>query len=101
MRVYIGVQLANIGSIIEESVSKNRSVMKLFTKLIPVWIHYIYTGYSISEEFYSGKDSPQAGTGQGNKFSGDMCQDKSSFIIKEIENEVLGIILKALINGIT
>ena len=35
-----------------------------------------------------------AGTRQENKFLGDICRDKSCFIIREIENKELRIIVK-------
>ena len=59
--------------------------MQLFTKLIPVWYYYMYTGYGISTTYYLGVELPQAGIGQGNIFSSKMCHNKSSFIIGDIK----------------
>jgi len=39
-------------------------------------------GYRISSNWYGGIDLNLAGTGQGNKFSSDLCRDTSSLIIK-------------------
>ena len=36
-------QLANLGSIIEESARRNSKVIQIFTKMIPVWERYICT----------------------------------------------------------
>jgi len=88
-------QLAKVGGILEESTDRNRNAMKLFTKIMPVFKHYINTGYGISEEYYGGAQNELAGTGQGNKFSGDMCRDVSCLIIKQLENKELGIICKS------
>ena len=85
-------QLANIGSIVEESVGRQRSAMKLFTKMMPRFKHYISTGYGVSKEHYGGNELKLAGTGQGNKFSGDMCRDVSCIIIRVIENNLLGVL---------
>ena len=43
---------------------------------------YINIGYEISKISYRGQDNLLAGTGEGNKFSGDMYQDILSLIIK-------------------
>jgi len=88
-------QLSKIGSIVEEAAGRNRKAMYLFTKIMPNFEHYINTGYGISTISYGGEECQLAGTGQGNKFSGDMCRDISSLIIKQIENENLGIIFQS------
>jgi len=88
-------QLSKIGSIVEESTGRNRKAMVLFTKIMPHFKHHVQTGYGISERYYGGKEDELAGTGQGNKFSGDMCRDISCLIIKQLEKEQLGIIFKS------
>ena len=65
--------------------------MKLYTKLMPRFERYISTGYGISDDYYGGEYQQLAGTGQGNKFSGDMYRDVSCIIIKVIENKRLGV----------
>ena len=40
---------------------------------------------------YGGKDDQYIDTGQGNKFLGDFCRDKSYLIITEAEKEKLGV----------
>jgi len=56
-------QLANIGSIVKESVSINRKIAQLIAKVIPVFKHYVCTSYGISIHFYSGQFDLLAGTG--------------------------------------
>ena len=47
-------QLANVGSIVEESIGRNRKAIMLFTKIMPIFNHYICTGFGISKESYGG-----------------------------------------------
>ena len=88
-------QLVNIGGLIEESIGRDRDVMKMLTKLMPRWKHYVSTAHGISEEYHGGNECELAGTGQVNKFSGDVCRDTSCMIIKVLENEKLGIKFKS------
>ena len=74
-------QLVNVGSIVEESVGRNRQVMKLFIKIMPKFKRYISTGYRISANYYRKENKELAGIEQGNKFSGDMYRDVSCLII--------------------
>ena len=73
----------------------------MFTKMMPVWKQYICTGYRISSNQYGEIDLNLAGTGQSNKFSGNLCRDTSSLIIKQIEDQNLGIILQSLLVNIS
>ena len=41
-------QLANLGSIIEESVGRDRNTMIIFTKILLIWQLYVCTNYGIS-----------------------------------------------------
>ena len=66
-------QLANVSGIVEESVGRNRAAIKLYTKLMPRFKRYVSTGYGVSDNYYGGECQQLARTGQGNKFSGDMC----------------------------
>jgi len=91
-------QLAEVGGILEESVGRDRDALKLISKVIPNWNHYVSTAYGISEKCYRGEDNQLAGTGQGNKFSGDVCRDTSCLIMKSIENEQLGM---EFVSGLT
>ena len=75
---------------------RNRSDMKLYTKIIPNFEHYISTGYGVSNTFYRGSKE-LAGTGQGNKFSGNICRDISCLIIRQLEIKNLGIYFITLI----
>ena len=49
-------QLANVGSIVEESVVRNRAAMKLCTRIMPQFKHFISTGYGVSDNFYGGDE---------------------------------------------
>ena len=73
--------------------------MILYTKIMPYFEYHIYTGYSISNNYYGG-NMKLAGTGQGNKFSGDMCRDISCLIIKQLETQNLGIWFISLLTGL-
>ena len=59
-------QLAEIGGILEESVGRDRAAMKIISKVIPNWKHYICTGFGISKFYYGRENDRLAGTGQGN-----------------------------------
>ena len=83
-------QLAEIGSIVEESAGRDRAAVKLMSKVMPNWQHCVRTGHGISVSYYGGEFDKLAGTGQGNRFSGDVCRDTSCLILKVIENENLG-----------
>ena len=59
---------------------------------MPRFKHYISMEYVISKEYYRGEEFELAGTGQGNKFSGDVCRDVSCTVIRVIENNLLGVL---------
>ena len=65
----------------EELVGRNRQVIKLYTKIMLRFKHYISTGYGISKNFYGGEDEELARMGQGNKFLGNIYRDISCLII--------------------
>ena len=92
-------QLAEIGGILEESVGHDRAAMKIISKVIPNWKHYICTGFGISESYYGGENDRLAGTGQGNRFSGDVCRDSSCLIIRSIERKNLGMQFESKVYG--
>ena len=50
-------QLAEVSGILEESVGRDRKVLKLIAKVIPNWNHYISTSFGISNTYYGGKDN--------------------------------------------
>ena len=83
-------QLVNIGGLIEESIGRDRHAMQLTQKITPRWKHYVSTAFGVSEECYGGEENELAGTGQGNKFSGEVCRDTSCLIIKVLEKRGLG-----------
>ena len=83
-------QLAEIGSIVEESAGRDRDAVKLFSKVIPNWRHCIQTGHGISNSYCGGELDPLAGAGQGNRFSGDARRDTSCLILKSIEDKQFG-----------
>jgi len=92
-------QLVNIGALIEESIGVNRNGLKLITKIIPRWKHHICTAFGISESYYGGIDHEMAGTGQGNKFSGDVCRDTSCLIIRQLEKQQFGVKMHSRMNN--
>ena len=63
LQSYYDWQLANIGSIIEESAGREWKTMKLFIKIMPNFKHYISTGFGISTRYYRGEENLLAGTG--------------------------------------
>ena len=80
-------QLVNVGAMVKESTGRSRRVIKLITKGIPNWNHYLSTAFGISLDYYGGEENRLAGMGQGNRFSGDVCRDTSCLIMKRIEIE--------------
>ena len=88
-------QLANIGSIVEESIRRNRKEMLLYTKIMPRFEHYISTRYGLSKRYYGGAN-PLAGTSQGNKFSEDIFRDVSCLIIRQLEQKIGIVFLSVL-----
>ena len=69
---------------------RDRSAIKLIMKIIPNWRHYIRTGFGISNAYYGGEYDRLAGTGQENRFSGDVCRDTLCLIIKCVKTKDLG-----------
>ena len=59
---------------------------------MPNFEYYVSTGYGVSNTFYGGSKE-LAGTGQGNKFSGNMCRDISCLIIRQLKIKNLVIFL--------
>ena len=66
---------------------------------MPKFHHYVCTGYGVSAIFYGGKRIELAGIGQGNKFSGDMCQNILCLIIWQLEKENLEITMRSVISN--
>jgi len=60
--------------------------------------HHVFTVYSTSESYYSGEQDQTAEIGQGYIISSNICCDSSYFLIKDIEEKELGIIIKDPIN---
>ena len=81
---------------IEESVGKDQNAMKLFTKIMPRFKHYISTRFGISTRYYRGEENLLVGTSQGDKFSSNKCRDISCLIIRKIEKKNLGIQYKSI-----
>ena len=92
-------QLAGFGSIIEELLRWDRKAIQLFTKLLPVFEHHLCTAYEICNQYYRGSNNKHVGTGQGNHFSGDICQDKLRLIIRVPEKQELGIKIQSPITS--
>ena len=93
-------QLPNFMSIIKESIGIEWASIKLFTKVLPVFKHYIYTSYSISTDYYRGQEDLVGGTGQRIKLPGNLCRDKSCLIINIPEQKQLGVIIESLLSKV-
>ena len=78
-------ELANVRSIVKETVGQSRHVMKLFTKLMPKFKRCTSTCYGTSGNYYRGDQELLAGAGQVNKFSREMCRDVLCLIVCQIE----------------
>ena len=89
--------MAQIGSIVQESVRVKRKAIKLITKLLPVIEYHLCTSYGASSNYHGGCNNKQVGTGQGHVVSVNIYRDSTCIIFKDIEKEDLGIIIKALI----
>ena len=89
----------SIGGIIEESAERDRNAMKLITKVMPNLRHYLCTGFGISSEYCGRECNQLAGTGQGNQFSGNLCQDTSYLMAHDIERKQLGIKITSNLAG--
>ena len=74
---------------------RDRSAIKLITKIILNWQHYIRTAFGISNACYGGEYDRLAGTGQGNRFSVDVCRDELYLIVKCIKKKDLGMNFKS------
>ena len=78
-------QLVNIGGIVEEAVGVNRNMIRTITKALLILKYYICTGFGISAQSYRSKEDPIGGSRQGNIFAGNMCCDKSGFILHKVQ----------------
>ena len=56
--------------------------------------HFICTSFRISSESYGRNNKIQAGIGQGNVVLVNICQDSSYLIIKDIEKEKKGVMIR-------
>ena len=56
-------QLANIESLILESIRIDYKVLILITKILPYFKYYICTRFGISSDYYSDKENKYGGTG--------------------------------------
>ena len=63
IKLYYDKKLAEIGSIVQESIGVERLLIKLFIKLLPVIQYNIYTSYGASQGSYGGWNNKQGGTG--------------------------------------
>ena len=91
-------QLGHIVSIVKELIRIDRNGVKLITKVLPVLQHYVYTGFGISKMYYRDVKNIMGRTDQGNCFLGDNSRDTSCFIIRRLEVEELGAMIRALIS---
>ena len=74
-------QLPEIGEIVEEVLGVNRKVIKVITKTISTFKHFVCTGFGISIQYYSRKHERLVGTRQ-EMASGEIYCDQSLLISK-------------------
>ena len=72
LQVYYDRLLAEVGSFLEESIGRERKVLKLISKVILKRNYYVSISFRISRSYYGGEDNYLARTGQGNRFSDDV-----------------------------
>ena len=87
LQAYYDRKLAKVEGILEESAGRERKVLKLISRVILNWNHYVSTLFEISRLYYGSEDNHLTGTGQGNGFLGDTCRDILCLIMKQIENK--------------
>ena len=63
LQSYYYRQLAEIRSIVQESVGVQRKLIKILTNILPVIQDFVYTSFGISSESYRGNNEIQAGIG--------------------------------------
>ena len=67
-------QLANVSSILLESVGANRQAIRLIAKILPVFKYYTCSRFGISQQSYRSPSKYYGRTGQGNLLSGESCK---------------------------
>ena len=97
LAAYYDRQLAEIEGIVLELTGVNSHAARLFAKVLLIMPYHICSGYGISNKTYESINNPVGRIGQENSFSGESYKSKSCQIIKEVETEELGIIVKSLI----
>ena len=60
--------------------------------------YHIYTSFGVGTEFYRGINNKQAGMGQGYITLVNICRDISYLVIKPIEDQNIGIVIKGPIS---
>ena len=65
LEAYFNRQLPNVGSIMQESIGIERDIIKLIYKILLIFKRYIYTSYSISEQYYGRVINLEGSTWQG------------------------------------
>ena len=68
-------QIPVFRGLVEEVVRVDRSVIKLMSKVVETFKHYVCTGFGINKESWRGRHEKIVGTGQGNIVSGATCRD--------------------------
>ena len=65
--------------------------MKSHAKILPKFRQSTSTGCRISKNYCRGEEEEIAGSGQGNRFSGNVYRDLSCLMISSIEKDSLGV----------
>ena len=84
-------QLPNHKSLVLKLVGVDKNMSVLIAKVLPIFQHYIYTGFGISKGSYGSEKEYLGGIGQGNLASGKSCKIKLYRIIRKIEKKEIEI----------
>ena len=84
--------------IVEEPIKIERKPMQLIVKVLPIMEYHICTSFGASSEFHRRINNKQAGIGQGHITSVNICRDISYLVIKLIEDQNIGIVMKSPIS---
>ena len=60
------IQLPNVGSVVQEAVGVERKLAQMFTKVLPIMNHHVYTSFGISKKTHGSKYETLGSTGKGN-----------------------------------
>ena len=77
-------QLANIEGMVLELTGIERKATRLFTKILPIMIHHIYSRFEVSHDTYRSKLDLIRGTSQDNSFSGEIYKQNYAILLVKL-----------------